>query len=133
MISTRFENAYLHSSMERLKGAKGGLTEADIKGFTFQYGEIKSGAAVEQRTGLMRFTFQYGEIKSHCARTISFFLMLFTFQYGEIKSVADFFFQGSDEYLHSSMERLKVPRASALNRSECEFTFQYGEIKSGAA
>ena len=34
-------------------------------------------------------------------------LARFTFQYGEIKS----------------------PRASALNRSECEFTFQYGEIK----
>ena len=99
--------AYLHSSMERLKGTAPDTRTGRIFLFTFQYGEIKRLAACSRAV-------LYGYLHSSMERlkgTVS--PMRVTWQ----------------AYLHSSMERLKVSTPPTGGYYLIKFTFQYGEIK----
>ena len=57
-----------------------------LQSFTFQYGEIKSGAGGAVPADALTFTFQYGEIKRRNVKRLKSTSVTFTFQYGEIKS-----------------------------------------------
>ena len=58
-------------------------------------------------TRILKFTFQYGEIKSRSQISVQQKARRFTFQYGEIKSEGPEKIRSIQQYLHSSMERLK--------------------------